>query len=93
MLKRKIFRLGPVVLIPFLALWAIVSFRSHSGEDLSWYYTYPAYGFVLLTAVWHVALIARETPRLFYLMYGIIHLPVFSIWSFMALVYATRSPL
>jgi hypothetical protein len=87
------FRLGPVVLLPLIILWAQACFRVGSSEAYDWWRTYPIYAAVAVAVLWHTALLMVDKDRFHYLMYAIAHLPIFVFAAFISLIYATRAPL
>jgi hypothetical protein len=91
---RLLFRLGPIVLLVPLALWGWAWTNIVNGEDQSWYIVWPIVGVLILAALWHAALIAVEKRRRIpYLLYAIVHMPVFYVAANIALIIATRFPL
>jgi hypothetical protein len=92
-LARRMFRLGPIVLFPLMILWAQVCYRIGSSEAYDWWRTYPLYAAVAVAVLWHAALLIVEKDRFDYLMYAIVHLPIFVYAAFISGVYATRAPL
>lgn len=91
---RKVFRMGPVSLSPLMFLWSGVSYLSSSGESHDLWRLVPLHVGLAAAVLWHVALIAVEKERKFYLGYALFHLPVFILlvhgW---AVIFATRFPL
>jgi hypothetical protein len=93
MLSRKLFRLGPVLLVPPTVIWAVACNGIGSEEANDWWRIYPFIGAFALAALWHLALVIRETERLRYTGYAIWHLPLFFITAEISMIYATRFPL
>jgi hypothetical protein len=92
-LARRLFRLGPVVLLPFVILWAAACNRIGMGESYEWWRGYPMYAAIALAALWHLALLVLEKHRLDYLMNAIAHFPIFLLVAFTSYIHATRAPL
>ena len=89
----KVFRVGPILLLPLIILWGEVCFRIGSSEAYDWWRTYPIYAASAAAGVWHLALIVKEEDRFHYAMYAVAYLPILLFTSFMSLIYATRAPL
>ena len=91
---RTLFRVGPILTLAPLLLWAAVwNFALHE-ENQAWYIVWPIIALLGLTAIWHVALIIFEKGyRLPYLAYALVHMPIFWVVYVIALIYATRFPL
>lgn len=91
---RIIFRTGPILLLVPLVLWAWAWTNILSGEYQSWYITWPVRGLVISAALWHVMLvIVEQGRRVPYLIYAILHLPIFYLAANIALIFATHFPL
>jgi hypothetical protein len=90
---RKLFRVGPVLMLVPTLLWAIAWYLILNGEDESWYIRWPLVGFLALVLVWHVALLIFEKRRLAYLAYALAHIPVFLVTYEFSLIFATHFPL
>ena len=91
---RAIFRLGPApVVIPIALLWATACNLIGTEESRDWWRINPLVGAFALTAVWHLALVIAEAPRLLYVVYAALHLPAYTFFHFFAVVFATRFPL
>ena len=93
MLAKKMFRLGPAVLLPLMILWAQVCFRTGTSEAYDWWRMHPIYAAVAVVVPWHVALLLVEKDRFIYLMYAVAHIPIFVVAAFISLLRATRAPL
>jgi hypothetical protein len=89
----KVFRIGPVLLLPPMISWAAVCFNIGSSEAYDWWRSYPIFGAVVIAALWHLFLIGMERNRFDYMAYALVHLPVFIYVAFISGVYATRAPL
>lgn len=90
---QKIYRIGPILLILPVAVWALAWFFALSEENQAWYIVWPLEGLLGLAIIWHVALLVTESARVAYFVYALFHLPVFCGIFFLALVLATRFPL
>lgn len=89
-----VFRLGPALfLIPAMLIWATICLMLTKQEGDSWWRTYPIMGALALAVVWHAALILTEKRRLTYVVYAVLHLPMFYALYVFAMILATRSPL
>jgi hypothetical protein len=90
----RAFRLGPILLVPLVILWAVISgVTCLEGECQDLWRTVPLYGALALAVLWHVVLIATERQRKFYLAYAGFHLSAFwLLWGF-AMALATNFPL
>jgi hypothetical protein len=89
---RVIFRIGPALLIPPLAFWAMACHALTTEEGGAWWQVYPAKAALAVAALWHVGLITFERPRLGYLIYAAAHGPIFWLLYVWALIWATRFP-
>ncbi len=90
---RKIFRIGPVLLIPVILGWVEICNLVIPGEREDWWQIYPLLAAYFAGVIWHAALFAVETARLAYFVYAVVHLPpLWVIWG-MAMIWATKFPL
>jgi hypothetical protein len=93
----RIFRIGPVLLLPLIILWGQVcyqtgTYKAHQQHD--WWRSYPIYAAFAGAAIWHRALVVTEEKwRLHYIIYAIAHLPILFLTSEVSLIYATLAPL
>jgi hypothetical protein len=90
---RKLFRVGPVLMLVPTLLWATAWYLILHDENDSWYIVWPLVGSLAIVLVWHVALIIFEKNRLAYLAYAMAHIPVFLVTYELALIFATHFPL
>src|SRR5690349_17864518 len=90
---RTLFRVGPVLMLVPVVLWAAAWNLSLSGENQGWYIVQPMNGLLITAALWHLALIALDKNRLLYLAYAVAFLPVFYLVWNVALALATHFPL
>ena len=93
-ISTRAFRIGPFLLIPLVILWAVISGAAcFEGECRDLWRTLPLHGALALAVLWHLALIATDRQRKFYLAYAGLHLPTFwLLWGF-AMALATNFPL
>jgi len=90
---RRAFRIGPVLLFPFVILWGEACYRIGLGEDYAWWRVYPILGALVAAGTWHLALLIVEKDRFHYSMYAVAHLPFFLFAAFTSYLRATRAPL
>jgi hypothetical protein len=90
---RMLIRIGPLVMWGPTLLWGLAWFFISKEENPSWYIVCPMFGFLAITALWHIGLVIFEKRRLTFLAYAILHLPLFCFGWLSALVWATRAPL
>jgi hypothetical protein len=91
---RILFRTCPILLLVPLVRWAWAWLDIVTGEDLSWYVVWPIIGLVISAALWHVTLVIIERGRRVpYLVYAILHMPIFNVVANIALIFATHFPL
>jgi hypothetical protein len=91
----RLLQTGPALLIPVVLLWTLISHYSCRDEcsSDSWR-TLPFYAAVGAAIFWNVALISRNKERLnFYIPYAFFFVPLFFIFSTLALVVAVKFPL
>ena len=92
-MKVSLFRIGPVVMLVPVIVWATGWYHHRGPFDAGWYVIWPMYFFILLTVFWHAALLVFGKHRLTYLIYAIFHLPAFYyIWGW-SMICATHFPL
>jgi hypothetical protein len=89
----RVFRIGPVLLLPFIILWGQACNRIGADENYDWWRSYPIYAAAASAAIWHLALVVTEGQRLHYTLYAVAHLPILLFTSFLQLIHATRAPL
>ena len=92
----RIFRIGPLLLLPLIILWGQVCYRIGKFEAYQlhdWWRSYPIYAAVTGAAICHLALVITEKKRLHYTIYTIGLLPISLSTSVVSLVYATLAPL
>jgi hypothetical protein len=91
---RRLFRVGPVLLLVPLILWAAAWYNVLQEENQGWYIWWPMTGFLYLAALWHIALVVSQKGHRFaYLAYAVIHMPIFWLIYVVAAIYATHFPL
>jgi hypothetical protein len=92
-IKTRTFRIGLLLLVPLVILWAVLSGASCAESECGELWrTLPLYGALVGAALWHAALIELEEPRRFYVAYAV-HLPIF-YWTWgLAVALATNFPL
>jgi hypothetical protein len=88
----KVFRIGPVSLLPLIILWGAVCYRIGSLEAYDWWREYPFAVMVVVALLWHLALIAVGKDRLLYSVCALAHFPIFLFATFLAYMAATRAP-
>jgi hypothetical protein len=93
---RILFRIGPILLLAPLVLWAWVWTNILTGEATDAELRYivpPIRGFLFLAVLWHVSLVVVEKGRRIpYLVYAILHMPAFYFVYLFALIFATHFP-
>ncbi|MCP4619855.1 MAG: hypothetical protein GY844_25895 [Bradyrhizobium sp.] len=90
---RRLFRVGPVLMLVPTILWAAGWNWTLQGENDSWYIIGPLIGFLIIVLVWHLALLLVEKNRFAYFGYALVHLPLFWVTYEFAMMFATRFPL
>ena len=90
---RKLFRVGPVVMLLPILLWATAWHLMLLGENQSWYIIAPLIGLLVVGLAWHIALLIFEKNRLLYSVYALVHVPVLLVAYEAAMIFATRFPL
>jgi hypothetical protein len=90
MLSRRLFRVGPVILVPPMIIWAVACNGIDSEEAGDWWRIYPFVGTFALAALWHVALVILDKERLRYVGYAICHLPLLYVAAAISMIYAVR---
>jgi hypothetical protein len=89
----KVFRIGPVLLLPIVYLWGKVCNQIGSDEAYDWWRVYPFAVMLVVALIWHLALIVVGKDKLDYSMYALGHFPIFLLVSFLSYLHATRAPL
>jgi hypothetical protein len=91
---RKLFRIGPVLMLVPLMLWTTAWNITLQCENQDWYIVWPMVGFLGLAALWPIALVVFEKGhRYAYLAYAVVHVPIFYMIYVVAIIYATHFPL
>jgi hypothetical protein len=90
---RKLFCVGPVVMLVLTFLWATAWHLILRGENQSWYIIAPLMGFLVIGLAWHIALLIFEKNRLLYSVYALVDVPVLLVAYEAAVIFATRFPL
>jgi hypothetical protein len=90
---RKVFRIGPVLMLVPTISWATAWYLILRDENDSWYIVWPLIAFLIIALVWHVALLIFEQKRLAYFAYALVHVPVFLVTYELALIFGTHFPL
>jgi hypothetical protein len=87
MLSRRLFRLGPAILVPPMVVWAaICSGIDSRGEE--WWRVYPFFGTFALGVLWHLALAILEKERAHYVGYALCHLPLLCLAAAISMIAA-----
>jgi len=90
---RRLFRVGPALMLFPTLLWAAAWNLILHDENSSWYIVWPLVSFLAMALIWHVALIVFEKNRLAYFAYALVHIPVFWVAYVFAMIFATHFPL
>ena len=91
---RALFRIGPILMLIPMLLWAGGWALALHEENQSWYINGPFGGFIITAALWHIALIVHERGhRLAYLVYAILNMPALCLVSIPLDIAATHFPL
>jgi hypothetical protein len=79
---RRLYRIGPVLLLPIASVNLLAAVISSPGWHENWWWIGPFCTLVTLLMLWHIALIATEAParrRWRYALYAIANIPGFFI--------------
>jgi hypothetical protein len=92
----RVFKTGPMLLVPIVLLWAAISSSSCPHEAVcreQWWRIAPFYGFLAIGALWLWALLRFHGDRDLYWYYAILFAPGFYFFCMLQMAFAIRFPL